>query len=153
MEPGKPLTTIGWRETVALPDWRIARIRAKIDTGARTSAIHVAAIEELPGERVRFKVVLREKPARKTRWVEAPIARRTVVKPSSGDRQSRIVCSTRMVLGGVEREVEVSLVCRQGMLCRMLVGRRAIAGAFLVDASRKYIITGRAAHEPTGDPS
>lgn len=132
---------------VALPAWDIPKIRAKIDTGARTSAIHVSAVEDLPGERVRFQVVLREQPRRRSQWVEAPIARRSVVKPSSGDRQDRVVCVTPMLLGGVEREIEVSLVCRQGMLCRMLVGRRAIAGDFLVDPDRRYLL-GRGRSRP-----
>ena len=136
--------TIGWREQVAFPDWGIKRVRAKIDTGARTSAIHVAQIEELDNGHIRFEVVVRERPSRKTIWIDTErVVRESTVKPSSGDLQQRPVVKTRIILGGVERKIELSLVCRAGMLCRMLIGRTALEGAFLVDSSRKYI-TGKA---------
>mgnify|MGYP002625432361 FL=1 len=79
------LTRIGWRERVDLPDWGLRRVRAKIDTGARTSAIDVAQIEELEDGRIRFEVVSRTRPKRVTRWVEAYPVRRSVVRPSSGE--------------------------------------------------------------------
>lgn len=135
----KQLTMVGWREQIALPDWGISRIRAKIDTGARTSAIDVASIEHLEDGRVRFEVVRRLRPERRTKWIEADPVRTTITKPSSGHRQERVVCRTTIRIGTVEREVEVSLVCRKGMLCRMLVGRSALAGVFCVDPSRKYL--------------
>jgi hypothetical protein len=145
--PAAPLV-VGWRERVDLPDWGLRRVRAKIDTGARTSAIDVATIEELPGGRIRFEVVSLVRPVRRTRWVEATPVRRAVVRPSHGESQERPVCLTRIRLGSVEREVEVSLVCRAGMLCRMLLGRTAIEGAALVDPGRKYLQTpGRRATE------
>lgn len=132
--------TIGWREQIALPDWGIKRVRAKIDTGARTSAIHVAQIEEQDNGHIRFEVVVRERPSRKTVWIDAErVVRESSVKPSSGDLQQRPVVKTRIILGGVERKIELSLVCRQGMLCRMLIGRTALEGAFLVDSSGKYL--------------
>jgi hypothetical protein len=137
------LLVAGWRERIDLPDWGVRRIRAKLDTGARTSAIHVASIEDLPDGRIRFEVVIRERPEHKSVWVEATPARESRVKPSSGRRQSRIVCRTRMVIGEHERDIELSLVCRKGMLCRMLVGRTALDGLFVVDPARKYLLTPR----------
>lgn len=131
---------IGWREVVALPDWGIRKIRAKIDTGARTSAIHCSTIEHLPDGKVRFEVVIRERPERRTRWVEAEPIRTSVVKPSTGERQERVVCRTRLVIGGVERDIEIGLVCREGMLCRMLLGRTAVSDGFLINAGRKYLL-------------
>lgn len=139
--PGHNLTMIGWRERVDLPDWGVSRIRAKIDTGARTSAIDVAQIESISDSRVRFELVVRNRPKRVTKWIEAETARESVVKPSSGERQQRVVCCTMMAIAGIEHEIELSLVCRHGMLCRMLVGRTALAGVFGVDPSRKYILT------------
>lgn len=139
----RPPITIGWREFIALPEWGIRTVRAKIDTGARTSAIHTGEIETLEDGRVRFEVVVRERPTRKTVWVTAEPVRESVVKPSSGERQQRIVCRTRMRLGEVERDIELSLVRRDGMLCRMLLGRRGLGDAFLVDPSRKYLVSGR----------
>jgi hypothetical protein len=138
-----PPLVVGWREYVDLPEWGIKHVRAKIDTGARTSAIHVAAIEELGEDRVRFEVVVRERPERRTRWVEADLVRQSVVKPSSGERQERPVVRTRIRIGGREHEAELSLVCRAGMLCRMLVGRTALEGAFVVDPGRTHVADGR----------
>jgi hypothetical protein len=136
---------VGWREYVALPDWGIKRLKAKIDTGARTSAIHVGALEELPDGRVRFEVVVREKPSRRTTLVEARPVRRTTVKPSHGRKQERFVFRTRLVVGPVDREIELSLVSRKGMLCRMLVGRRALPAGVLVHPHRIYVHGRRAA--------
>ncbi len=132
-------SVIGWREIVALPDWGIKRIKAKIDTGARTSALHVGEVEELPDGRVRFEVVVREKPELKTTMVEATPVRRSKVKPSHGKQQERLVFRTRMIIGPVQQEVELSLVSRKGMLCRMLVGRTAVPEGVLVDPNIKYL--------------
>jgi hypothetical protein len=131
-----PLITVGWREPVALPSWGVTRIKAKLDTGARTSAVHVAHIDDLGGDRIRFQVVTREQPKRRSVWVESDVARWSSVKPSSGEPQRRPVVRTVMRLGDIEREIEVSLVCREGMLCRMLIGRTALAGVFQVDPSQ-----------------
>lgn len=137
------LETIGWRERVDFPQWGLHGVKAKVDTGARTSAIDVAQIEELADGRVRFEVVGRERPTRRTRWVTATPVRTSVVKPSHGDAQERIVCLTAIKLGEHEMEIELSLIRREGMLCRMLLGRTALAGRFVVDSSRKYVLTGR----------
>jgi hypothetical protein len=138
---------IGWRETVALPDWGIAAMKAKIDTGARTSAIHVDRLQALPGNRVRFDVIVRHgrDGRRQTVPVEAEVVRMARVRPSTGENQERPVVKTRCRIGKFEREIEVSLVCRQGMLCRMLLGRKAIDGAFVVDPSRPLLLTKRRA--------
>lgn len=137
------MTTVGWREHVGLPDWGIRRVKAKIDTGARTSAIHVGEIEEMPDGRLRFEVVTRTRPRERTVWVEAEPVRTSVVRPSTGRRQERHVVRTTMRLGGRDREIEIGLVCRKHMLCRMLVGRAALEGMYLVDPSRKYVVTER----------
>jgi len=139
-DPQHPLIVIGWRERVALPDWGIKSVRAKIDTGARTSAVHVDHIEDLPDGRIRFEVVTRETPERRSVWIESEVVRESSVKPSSGVAQTRPVVRTTMRIGDVEREIEVGLVPRQGMLCRMLVGRTALAGVFCVDPSHKHLI-------------
>jgi hypothetical protein len=134
------LITLGWRERVDIPAWGLRGVRAKIDTGARTSAIDVARYELIGEDRVRFEVVARCRPTRKTKWVEAERSRTARVRPSSGDVQERVVCTVRVRIGPVEEEIDVSLVCRHGMLCRMLIGRRALEGRFLVDPSRKYLL-------------
>lgn len=132
---------LGWRERVDFPAWGIRGVRAKIDTGARTSAIDVATIEEQPDGMLRFEIVTRHLPERKTVWVTAEAIRRSIVKPSHGEKQERFVCQTRIRIGPHEHEIELSLVCRANMLCRMLVGRTALAGGFLVDPSRTYAVS------------
>ena len=130
---------IGWRERVALPDWGIASIKTKIDTGARTSAIHVDNLELLPGNRVGFDVIVATGgPGTEPRRVpvETDIVRISRVRLSHGRRQQRPVVATRMRLGSVERTIELSLVSRTHMLCRMLLGRMALKGNFLVDPGR-----------------
>lgn len=140
--PPKPIP-VGWREYIALPDWGIDRVRVKVDTGARTSAIHVAEYEEIDEGYARFEVVVSERPKMRTVLVEAPLVREAVVKPSSGKRQRRPVVKTTMRLGGVEKEIEITLVSRKGMLCRMLLGRTALGRDFIVDASRLYLASER----------
>lgn len=135
----RPRILVGWRERVDLPDWELRGMRAKVDTGARTSAIDVAQIEHRPDGTIRFEVVVRVKPERKTRWITARPVRTSVVKPSHGVAQERPVCVTRLRLGEHEHDVEVSLVCRKGMLCRMLIGRTALEGHYVVDPGEKYI--------------
>lgn len=130
---------IGWREFVDLPEWGITRLKAKIDTGARTSAIHVSDLLELPDGRVQFQVVIKEKPKLRTMTVEAVPVRRTTIKPSSGVRQERLVFRTRMTIGPISRDIELSVVSRKGMLCRMLVGRRGLPTYAVVSPSRKYL--------------
>lgn len=138
-QSGTP-TTIGWREKIDLPEWGLMRIRAKIDTGARTSAIDVADIEELGEGKIRFRVVYHHDPEQITRWIHADTVRTSTVRPSHGESQERYVCETLVRIGEVERRIEISLVSRKGMLCRMLLGRTALDG-LLVDASRMYVLT------------
>jgi len=127
---------IGRREVVSLPEWGV-RLRAKVDTGARTSALDVDEIELLPGGRVRFAVVLRRDRSRRVR-VEERVSRVARVRPSSGVSQKRYFVETTLRLGAVEKRVEISLVPRRGMLCRMLLGRTSLAGDFLVDPDAVY---------------
>jgi len=130
---------VGWREYVDLPDWGIEGVLAKVDTGARTSSLHVRDIQDLPGNRVRFEVVLSRKATAAAIPVEAKLVRMARITPSSGVRQRRRVIRTTMRLGGVDRTVEISLVCRKAMLCRMLVGRLALEDGFLVDPAQRYV--------------
>jgi hypothetical protein len=139
MQSGSSKPVLGWREWVSFPEWGIHRVRAKVDTGARTSAIHCSHIEHVGEDRVRFRVVLSRKNPGRFVEVEAPLSRRTVVKPSSGDRHERVVVEALVRVGAVEKLIEVTLAEREGMLLRMLLGRRAISPEFVVDASLRYV--------------
>jgi hypothetical protein len=135
------LHLIGWNELVDLPDWDIEGLRAKIDTGARTSALHVDSLEVLDDDHIAFDVVLhRHKTDRRIR-VEAAISRRGRVRASTGHYTTRYFVRTLMRIGPVEREIEVSLVARENMIFRMLIGRTALSGAFLVDPAHRRVLT------------
>jgi hypothetical protein len=138
---------IGVTEYVDIPEWRIARLRAKIDTGARSSALHVENIRELASGRVRFDVRLSRSQSERRVTVEAKVARRGRVRASNGEVETRIFVLVGLRIGPVEREVELSLVDRGRMIFRMLIGRRALAHAFLVDPSRRYILNKPAARK------
>lgn len=143
-DPLRGRTLIGIAERIDLPEWGVARLRAKIDTGARTSALHVDEVEELPHGRVRFWVVLDRKRGRRMQ-VEAPVARTARVRSSTGRSEKRFFVLTTMRLGGVEKQIEISLASREPMIFRMLLGRTALAHDFLVDPAHRYLTTPPAA--------
>lgn len=135
----KPVV-IGWAELVDIPEWNIMRLRAKMDTGARTSALHVENIQEVGENRVRFDVRLHRKKLDRRVTVEAPIVRRAKVRPSSGVSETRIFVRARVHIGATTEEIELSLVSRERMLFRMLIGRSALRHRFLIDTSRRYVL-------------
>jgi hypothetical protein len=137
--PSSPKIVVGWRESVALPDWKIPTLRAKIDTGAKTSALDVDQIELLPGRKIRFDVVLSNQHRRRRKWITAAIARTTKIRSSNGERETRYVVETSLELGGLTRLAEFTLVRRENMLCRMLIGRTALSPHYMVDAGRTYL--------------
>jgi hypothetical protein len=134
---------IGWSEYVDLPDWDIDRLKAKIDTGARTSALHVESLEEMPNGKVRFEVIhgTRRSPRRTT--VISTVVKWARVRSSNGHFQHRCFVRTRVRIGQVCKDVEVSLVSREKMLFRMLIGRKALESDFLVNVSKRTLLTGR----------
>ena len=136
----QPPILIGWNEYVDIPGWGIKRLRAKVDTGARSSALHVENIEELPRARVRFDVVLHRKKRDRRVTVTARIARHGRVRSSTGHYETRIFVEAPVRIGPIERKVEVSLVDRERMIFRMLLGRTALAGPFLIDPDRKHLL-------------
>ncbi|MCB1122114.1 MAG: RimK/LysX family protein [Verrucomicrobiae bacterium] len=129
---------IGWKETIDLPDWGVFHIVAKADTGARSSALDVKNIRELPDNRVQFEIVLDRKDRSKTKTIVAPISHQKHVRSSNGQEHERYFVKTNVQLGTRIKEVEFSLVCRKAMVCRVLLGRRALNQDFLVDSSDKY---------------
>ena len=135
----KKLKVIGWKETVDLPDWGIGSILAKSDTGARRSALDVHNIIELPGNLVQFDIVLDRKDRSHTKTIIAPIDHQTHVRSSNGDQHERYFVRTNVTIHGCTKEVEFSLVSRESMMCRILLGRKALEGDFLVDSSQKHV--------------
>ncbi len=113
---------------------------AKLDTGARTGALDVSELEELPGDRVRFAVRLRRKSGDASRHLEAPISRRSRVRSAFGHSHDRLFIEATIQIGDIRKRVELGLVCRKNMLCRVLLGRKALDGQFLVDSGRRYVL-------------
>ncbi|MEC9374113.1 MAG: RimK/LysX family protein, partial [Planctomycetota bacterium] len=93
--------------------------------------------------RVHFEIVRNVDDATRNVPIETDIVRESRVRPSSGVLQTRFVVAATIVLGGVEKRIEVSLVSRRHMICRMLLGRAALDGAFLVDPSRTFLLSRR----------
>lgn len=143
---------VGWRECVALPDLELATIRAKVDTGARSSSLHVDAhwrFTEAGAPWVGFRL---SPGGRRSVEAAAPVHDEREVVDSGGHRTSRIFLRTRLRIADVERDVEINLTDRRGMRFPMLVGRTALAGAFTVDPSRSFL-HGRAARRAHRGPS
>jgi len=156
-DPALPLReanrhVIGWREYVAFPDWGIKHLRAKTDTGARTSAIDAHDIEELPGGMVRFTVAASRKHPERRYEITAPITRRTHVKSSMGHKHDRLFVTATMKVGPVVKPIEVGLVSRHKMVCRMLIGRAGLEGDFLVDPQRELLLTRKPKRRPKRKP-
>lgn len=138
---GKNYVVIGWREWVSLPELGVKWIKAKIDTGARTSALHAFGIERFRHsgkEKLRFDVHPLQRNDRKIIHCVANIVDIRTVTDSGGHREHRYVIETPMVLGGVEMMIEITLTNRSFMTFRMLLGRKALHNYFIIDPATSY---------------
>ena len=136
------LEIVGWREWVRLPNLGIRRIKAKVDTGARSSSLHVFDLEEYVQDGqafVRFGMHPRQRNTAFTVEASAPIFDKREVKSSTGESTLRHVIRTSVLLLGREIEIDLTLTNRDQMGFRMLLGREAIRNRFLVDSGRSYL--------------
>lgn len=134
-----PQMVLGWKEWVALPDLDIPSIHAKLDTGARSSALHVVSLEQFTRNSkpwVRFDVDPYPKKPNVLISAEAPLADERVVKNSGGRGELRAVIRTTLSVAGRSWLCDITLTSRHQMRFRMLVGREALAGRVLVDPRR-----------------
>lgn len=135
------LPTIGWREYVSLPDLKIAAIKAKVDTGARSSSLHAFEMELYRKDGldyVRFKIHPMQRNDSLVVAVETPVFDVRRVRSSSGESSVRPVIVTVVELLGVAWPIELTLANRDQMGFRMLLGREAIRGRMLVDPGNSY---------------
>lgn len=137
------LLTIGRRERVDFPDWGLTRVRAKIDTGAYSSALDVAGYEviETPdGVAVDLRVVPNRRRPERVRHLRTTVVGWANVRSSSGRIERRPVIEPLVRLGPVQRRIRLTVTDRSAMRCRMLLGRQALAGAFVVDVRGKDLL-------------
>jgi len=133
---------VGWREWISIPEWGIDFIKAKVDTGARTSSIHVEDIEKFTKDGkswVRFKVFPYQKDKKHFITTEAPLIDRRQVRSSSGHQEHRPVVLVQLVCNGIKITSEVTLSNRDQMGFRMLLGRQALKGTFAVISDQSYL--------------
>jgi len=134
--------TLGWRERVALPQFGIASLKAKLDSGARSSALHVESLETfLCDDATWLRFVLRIG-RKRPRYVpcKARAHDRRAVIDSSGRSAERWFIETEVSLAGVRFRTEISLTNRGRMLFPMLLGRSALAGRFVIDPALSYTL-------------
>ncbi len=138
----KELAIIGWREWVALPELGISHLKAKVDTGARTSSLHAYYVEpyEQDGiQMVRFGIHPIQRDDSLVMECCAPLKDTRMVTDSGGHREERYVIETLVRLGDLEWRIEMTLANRDTMLFRMLLGRRAIRRRLLVNPGRSFL--------------
>ena len=136
--------TVGWKEYLDLPELGIFRLKAKVDTGARTSTLHVdslTVLEVLPDGSELVEITVgpdRRRPDRRVQ-AQARVLKRMRVVDSGGHPEVRPVIETEMVLGPLRKRILLTLTDRSGMLFRMILGRKALEGDLRVDVASKYL--------------
>lgn len=133
---------VGWREWSTLPDLGIWSIKAKVDTGALTSALHAIHVRTIAADgppRIAFDVHPLQRRTDVTRHCVADLVDERLVTSSTGHRETRPVIRTDLGIGGQRFAVELTLTNRDTMGFRLLIGRRAMKGRLLVDPSASYL--------------
>ncbi len=137
-----PATVAGWREWIGLPDLGVPWVKAKLDTGARSSSIHAFDIEEVERDGVPW-VSFAVHPWQRSDADEVraalPLIDRRAIRSSTGHEEERLVVRTTISVVDHHLDAELTLANRDEMGFRMLVGREALRGVILVDPGRSYL--------------
>jgi len=142
VKPDKILT-LGWREWVGLPELGLPAIKAKVDTGARTSALHAFEIEtftEHGKTRVRFRIHPKQRDSDTVVTCVADIVDERSVTDSGGHSEKRLIIETLMTIGAWSWPIEMTLTSRDSMMFRMLLGRTAINDLAMVNPVASYCV-------------
>ncbi len=142
---GQSLAHIGWREWAALPDLGVDRIGAKIDTGAKISAIHAVNMKEFETDGVRHvEFWLHTLQGKKSREIfcHAPITDKRFIRSSNGQEEERIIIETDLRLGAQLWTIGLTLANRDAMEFPLLIGRDALGGKFIIDPDASYLLGG-----------
>jgi hypothetical protein len=141
---------IGWKEYLDLPDLGLRRLKGKIDTGARTSTLHVhdlvylerpdAERPDAAGQAAEVTFAPDRRDATRLVTARVRVLRHVQVTDSGGHRELRPLIETELVLGPVRKRIYLTLTDRSGMLFRMILGRKAVEGDFCVDPAAKYLL-------------
>jgi len=143
---------LGWREWLALPELGIDAIKAKVDTGARSSALHTFELETFSEDgiaRVRFCIHPYQHNLSVVKTCVATLLDERNVTDSGGHTELRPVILTPVCLGGITKNIEITLTNRENMKFRMLLGRTAMSGNFTVDPQHSYLLGNMQANAPT----
>jgi hypothetical protein len=144
IKPIRKYPIIGWREWVSLPDLGISKIKAKIDTGARTSALHAFALrpfEENGLHKIQFDIHPLQHNTQYVISCVATVVDRRPVTDSGGHTEERYVIQTPITIAGQTWSIEITLTERENMLFRMLLGRSALRKHFIVNPARSFVTT------------
>jgi hypothetical protein len=144
-------TLLGWREYVGLPGLGIDSIKAKVDTGARSSCLHAREIVEYEDSGVAMVRFLLEPTGQVPRFCASPVVDRRPVRDSGGHVTLRPFIRSWLRLGEALYEAEINLAPRAGMLFPMLLGRTALAGRYCVDPEQSYLLGLPPGHDPDTD--
>ena len=139
-----PPPRAGWREWIQLPELGVPAIKAKLDTGARTSAIHAFQIEQYRAggkDRVRFQIHPIQRSHAGVVAASARLIDERLIRSSSGHTKRRLVIETTMVLGEERWDIELTLASRDEMGFRLLLGRQALRHRVVVDSGRSYVLS------------
>ncbi len=142
---------LGWREWVGLPDLGLPHIKAKVDTGARTSALHAFSLRTFTEggvDRVEFQIHPNQRDNDTVQTCIADIIDQRDVTDSGGHTEARLVIETTINIGPHTWPIEMTLTSRDDMLFRMLLGRTAMKRRALVDPSRSYLVGKRIKVKP-----
>jgi len=131
---------IGWREFVTLPKLNLSDIKAKIDTGAKTSAIHAEEIEFITLRSKKYVKFIFVSENGKRHRLKAPFIEERRIKSSTGQETIRPIIKVKMQLGQLEYEIELSLINRDLMGFKMLIGRDALKNKFLINPSKSFLL-------------